>query len=211
MIRNYGIIREAAARVAKAAESSTDALRQGRVEQEPAFTDRMLGAIEEAMQDFESKGVVWQAKTLTNLGRNAQEKHFGADFAGVLSVNLPGFIVQKGFLAQAKLIEPNHGFSRDEFERLKEQCALMLKLTPDSFIFLYSKGGVAVIPAISVVSSEPRNPHEFYSRSISRFYEEHFESFIGDARINEPSTQALENLRRTWEARRLLYLEARAG
>jgi hypothetical protein len=209
MIRGLGIVRDAAAHVADAAERVSGALRAGRVEQEPAFTDRMLGAIEEAMRHYQAKGVSWTAKTLTDRGRNAQEHRHGADFAGVLSIDLPEFKVKKGFLAQAKLVEPRETMPKGEFERMKAQCELMLAQTPDSFLFLYSRDGVTIVPAVSVVSSEPRNPHEFYSRSVSRFYEEHFESFIGDRRLNAPTPAMLDEIRRGLDARSLLYLEAR--
>jgi hypothetical protein len=171
----------------------------------------MLGAIEEAMRDYRAKGISWTAKTLTDRGRNAQERRHGADFAGVLSINLPEFKVNKGFLAQAKLVEPRTALPTSEFERMKAQCEQMLAQTPDSFVFLYSRDGVTVVPAISIVSSEPRNPHELYSRSISRFYEEHFESFIGDRRLNAPTREMLDELRRGLDTRSLLYLEARGA
>ncbi len=211
MIREFAIVRAAAAHVAMAAERATEVLREGRVEQEPAFTDRMLGGIEEAMRGFRSKGVVWQAKTLADRGRHSQEKRFGADFAGVLSVDLPGLNVKKGFLAQAKLIESGTSFAPNEFERLNKQCTSMLTLTPVSFVFLYSVSGIVVVPAISIANSRPRNPHEFYSRRISRFYEDHFESFIGDARLSVPSVEVLEEVGRQWRARSVFYLEARVG
>lgn len=209
MIRRFGIVREAAAQIADAADRSLDALREGRVEQEPALTDRMLGAIEESMRGFRTKGIRWTAKTLTDRGPGAQESRHGADFAGVLSIDLPDFSVRKGFLAQAKLIEPATIMPRREFGLMKAQCDSMLKRTPDSFVFLYARDAIAVVPAVSVVSSNLRNPHEFYSRSISRFYEEHLESFIGDRRLYAPTPEMLEGLQREVDARTLLYLEAR--
>lgn len=215
MIRGLGIVRDAAAHVEDAVERVCETIREGRVEQEPHFTDRMLEAIEGVIRGYRAKGVVWTAKTLTDRGRYAQEHRHGADFAGVLSIDLPEFNVKKGFLAQAKLVEPQETLSRTEFERMKDQCEVMLSQTPDSFLFLYSRDGVTVVPAVSVVSSEPRNPHEFYGRSISRFYEEHFESFIGDRRLYAATPamldELLEKTRRDVDARKLLYLEARGG
>jgi hypothetical protein len=84
----YAIIRAAATHLANAGNRAVTALAGGRVEQEPAFTDRMLGHIEEAMNGFVTKGVRWTAKTLTDRGRNSQEREFGADFAGVLDIDL---------------------------------------------------------------------------------------------------------------------------
>ena len=210
MIRSLGIVREAAARAGGAAARALDAFREGRMEQEPAFTDRMLGRIEESMQEFSTKGVSWKAKTLTDRGRNAQESRHGADFAGVLSIDLAEFKVNKGFLAQAKMVDAKSSFQPSEYDRMKSQCEKMLQRTPDSFLFLYARDGITVVPAIAVVSSQTsRNPHEFYSRSITRFYEEHFESFIGDRRLNAPTPHMLDELQLDLDVRALLYLEAR--
>ena len=88
------------------------------------------------------------------------------------------------------------------------QCDQMLQYTPDAFLFLYSIQGVSVIPAISVVSGHFSNPHELYSRSLSRFYEEHFECFIGDRAISAPDPEMLEGLRERLRTRKLLHLAA---
>src|SRR6266540_3571079 len=126
MQRYFAIVREAATVVAEAVDRTVKSFADRAVEQEPAFTDRMLGRIEEAMSGFESRGVRWRAKTLTDHGPGAQEKRFGADFAGVLDVNLPGYQTTKGFLAQTKLLRPSDTLPGDEFDRLKSQCAEML-------------------------------------------------------------------------------------
>lgn len=204
MIRSYAIIRESAQRVGEAIDHATEAFLDGRVEQEPAFTDRMLGTVEEAMRGYRVKGVTWTAKTLTDRGPHSQERVYGADFMGVLSIDLPDFSVKKGFLAQAKMARN----ARDP--RLREQCERMLKLSPASFVFLYDQRDVSVVPAISVVGADV-SPTELYSRSASRFFEEHFESFIGDRAISAPTPKTLERLRLRYETPRLLYLQARAG
>lgn len=200
------MVREAAARVADAANRTTEALNSGRVEQEPAFTDRMIGRIEQAMDGFQSRGVRWTAKTLTDRGRGAQEHRFGADFLGVLSISLNDYVLSKGFLAQAKLVEPDAVFPEREFQRLRSQCERMLDLSSDAFVFLYASRGVIVVPAISVFAATPCNPHDLYSRSVARFFEEHFESFIGDRRIGAPNIKALEGVHSDVGARRTLYL-----
>jgi hypothetical protein len=160
MIRDYHVIRESAKRIADAANRTTTSLIDGRVEQEPAFTDRLLGRIEEAMREFELHGVRWTAKTLTDRAPGAQEKTYGADFLGVLRISLEDYAVSKGFLAQAKLIEPEDSMSRRDFDRMEQQCRDMLELSPDSFVFLYSLSDIRVVPALSLVSAGYRNPHE---------------------------------------------------
>jgi hypothetical protein len=210
MIRHLAIVREAAGRIAEAVDHVVGALAETRIEQEAAFTDRMLGAIELTMKGFASRGVRWTAKTLTDRGPRAQETHIGADFAGVFSARLsdsPEFNVSKGFLAQAKLIRPGRSDVRAEFERLRAQCDRMLSVSPASFVFLYADWGVTVVPAVSIWSSEPRDIFDFYSRGIARFFEEHFESFIGDRRLYAPTRNVLEGLLSEANPRRVLLLE----
>lgn len=208
MIRYPGIIRRSAERIAEAVAHDVEAYNEGRIEQEPAFTDRMIGHIEEAMRHYRVKGITWQAKTLTDHGPNSQEKKYGADFAGVLSVDIEGYQVRKGFLAQAKLVEPEQPFPKAEYDRLKDQADKMLHATPDSYVFLYSKTGIYVVPALAVLAGGMRNPHELHYRSIGRFFEEHLASFIGDRRISTPNIAALEELGAEFHARSLLYLQA---
>jgi hypothetical protein len=207
MIREYRAVREAARRVHRAVEGTVTAHREERILQEPQFTDRMLGGIESALSGFETKGVRWQAMTLTDHGRGAQEKLYGADFMGVLSIRLPDFRVDKGFLAQAKLIRPGTPIG---LAKLKEQCELMLQLSTESFVFLYDTHRVSVVPAISVAGATI-SPTELYSRSAARFFEEHFESFIGDRGIASPTPDTLVSLCEAYRSRNLIYIKADMG
>ena len=210
MLRNLGVIRSAAKRIAEAAERSVEDLNQRLVEQEPHLTDRMLGRIAEAMEGERKHGVKWTAKTLTDHGPGTQEKEYGADFIGVLDIAIPGYRVAKGFLAQSKLIK-NGTMPTREFRRMVDQCKQMLELSPSSFVFGMESTGIRVIPAVAVVaSSGPEyifSSDSVYSRKVSSFYEAHFECFIGDLNIHEPSEDTLARLR----ARSLLYLAARTG
>ena len=206
---NYrGLVRSVARRISAAADSAVEDLNEGVVEQEPHLTDRLLGRIAQSIEGYRSKGVTWKAKTLTDHGPGAQERQYGADFAGVLDIDLPEYKVKKGFLAQAKLLRTNR-MEMQEFRRLLSQCEQMLTLSPDSFVFLYSRDGIRVVPAIAVVgASHPDmvlNPEALYSRKISTFYEVHFECFIGDRNINEATDDMLGRL----QARSLLHLAAR--
>jgi hypothetical protein len=205
VIKNLHVVRASAKRIEKASQRVLRSYQDGVIEHEPTFTDRLLGGIEEAMDEFEVKGVRWRSKTLTYQGPHAQESRYGADFVGVLSIDVPGYSVSKGFLAQAKRIDPNEIMASRDWTAMKSQCEKMLELSPDSFVFLYSKEGISVVPAISVVGASTWNPHDLSSRSITRFYEEHFQCFIGDRQISSPTIETLREL----EARRLLYLAAR--
>lgn len=204
MITYYHTVRTVANRIAGAIDRSVTALRDKRVEHEPAMTDRMLGAIEEAMNGFESKGIQWTAKTLTDRGKKSQESRDGADFMGVLKIDLPEYQVTKGFLAQAKLVR---GGDYGNVSELKAQCRKMLKLSSHSFVFLYSEDGVRVVPAIAVLGAQ-FNPQDIYSRSGQRFFEEHLQCYFGDPRIVAPSPDQLDTLRKRYDARCAFMLVA---
>ena len=205
MIPYYRAVRRVSRQIAQAVQHTVEALRDTRVEHEPAFTDRMLGGIEESLRGFETHGIIWRAKTLTDRSGQSQEKKYGADFMGVLDLQLPDYKLTKGFLAQAKLVRP---FQPINLADLKEQCEKMLALSPDSFVFLYSHNGVRVVPAISVVSANLQ-PTELYHHSVTRFFEDHLCSYIGDRAISAANEKALEELRQRYEARRLLMLEGK--
>jgi len=204
VITGYHAVRKAAQHIAGAIDRSVDSLREGRVEHEPAMTDRMLGAIEESLNGYKKKGIQWSAKTLTDRGRGSQESRYGADFMGVLNITLPEFVVSKGFLAQAKLIRNSNS---GDLKKLKQQCKKMLDLSPDSFVFLYGQDGVRVVPAISVVAAKV-DPLLLYSRSAQRFFEEHFECFIGDGNIQSATPTTLDSMCERFEARSAIEIRA---
>lgn len=199
---DYRIVMESASHIAEAANKTCLDLEAKCIEHEPQFTDRMLGRISEAMDNFEVKGVMWRAKTLTSLSPAAQEAQYGADFMGVLEINLPNYSVKKGFLAQAKM---EHRIQA-EFNKLRKQCEQMLTISPDSFVFVYSCNGIYIIPAIAVVSSETYQ--NIYYRYISTFFMMHLECFVGDRKISSPIIDVLDVIRKEYNARSLLHLSA---
>ena len=71
----------------------------------------------------------------------------------------------------------------------------MLKITPESYVWIYSKvEGIRIFPAISVASSNSQDVFDLYSRSVLRFFELHFECFIGDRKLDSAKPETLENL-----------------
>jgi len=192
--------------ISRAGENTIESLRDGRIKQEHPFTERLLGRIEDAVNNVKRKGMIWRAKSLTDRGRGAEEKEYGADFAGVFEVDIPGLKVKKGFLAQAKLIRHSNQVDIKEFQRMQRQCEKMLKITPDSYLFLYNLDGISVVPALSVASSVPINPYRLRSHNIGDFFLEHFSSFIGDRAIYAANIHALEEVRLGLNVRSILYL-----
>jgi hypothetical protein len=208
MIWEYGIVESSARLVSEAVQSVVDDFAGGQIQEEPDFTSRMLQAIQRELNGKAVKGILWQSLVTTSHGPNAQERATGADFMGVLSINLPNYRVCKGFLAQAKRADRMGG---QEMTRLQNQCENMLNLTPESYVFLYKIDGVRVLPAISVLSARVRGLTELYNRSVQRFFELHLESFIGDRRLSSASADQLDGLLEEYRVDRILYLAAKQG
>lgn len=98
----------------------------------------MLGRIDHLMDGYVGSGIQWTALSLTDRVKNSQEKEFGADFDGVLDIDLDDYQAKKGFLAQAKRIEPFETMVAQERRRIVKQCKNMLDHTNEAFVFLYS-------------------------------------------------------------------------
>jgi hypothetical protein len=209
---NRKLIKDLVRKISIVERDTLNALAEGRVEHEPAFTDRLLGAMEYVLNGVTVAGVQWTVKTLTANVRGSQESEFGADFLAALELSVDGFQVAKGFLAQSKLVEPSDTFSSKEASRLKKQCDAMLSHSPASFVFLYSQhSGIVVVPAIEVLGARDCNPHELTGKPMAKFYQDHFDCFIGDRGIRRANPQALEELRERYQARRSVLLSGVGG
>ena len=127
----------------------------------------------------------------------------------LLNIDIPDYRVKKGFLAQAKRAEPRRNFRKRDWDRLHSQCERMLLRTPDAFVWVYSKSkGIRIFPAISVLTLNSRDIFELYSRSVSSFFENHIECFIGDRRLNSTQIETLDTLAE-FPVERVLELSAR--
>lgn len=206
MLKDLRVVRRSARIAANAALTARDAYANGRVKQETSITDRMLNAIELGLDGRVIKGLRWEAATLTNNMKNSEESRYGADFLGVLSINLNSYQITKGFLAQAKRIGPDSYFPPKEKTRLLTQCNLMLSHTIASFVFLYSRDDISIVPATAVVASNGVNPWQLYPRSISSFFERHIECFIGDPRIASTNILDLRMLSEEVGVRRAILM-----
>lgn len=197
MLKELRIVQAASVAIGNAVTDVVQQLNEGLVEQEPAMTDRLIQSIQTAVNGLSDGRLKWRAKTLTDRGAGSQESVYGADFVAVLDVALPTLRVNKGFLAQAKLIKSGRSIDLSD---LKRQCEKMLNCSPASFVFVYSNAGVKVVPAISVLSSKVPL-QDLYSRSAQSFFEEHFQCFIGDRSISSAQVGGLEGLRENMSAR----------
>ncbi len=209
MLRHARVVREAARRVAAAVQKTAKSMTTGSVTQETDFTSRMVARIEDAVAEQNLPGLKWSAHVLRDRGPHADESQYGADLLGVLNIELPDYSVSKGFLAQAKLWRSGQTFSMREWDRLTEQCEAMLDVTPHAYVLAYSPSGVRILSAAAVAAAAlvPQSLDGFYTRSVSRFFEEHFECFIGDRRLSAAHAKSLHGITATVSPRTTLLLQ----
>jgi hypothetical protein len=209
MAKNRYLLKSIADIVTASAKKTIDDLRDGCVEQEAPFTDRLITNIQNQLDGKTIKGIHWRAKTLTDRGKESQESIFGADFLGVLTLELQDLHITKGFFAQAKLIRRTKKLTKlSEFKRLQEQCQKMLKITPDSFVFIYSKRGIKIIPALSILGTTLENINSLSKRTIGRFFREYVECFIGDSKFRDFSLDNFYKMAEEYKVRQGIYIHA---
>lgn len=156
MERYSSVFSSASRRMASAATRTCRDYSVGNLPDEPTFTGALVARLQDALNGKQTSGIFWSARVLSNHGPGAEEKVYGADFLGVLYMDIPSLSVRKGFLAQAKRQEPGSRLSGQEWSRLIDQCRTMLQFTSESFVFVYSISGVSVVPATTVVSCTDR-------------------------------------------------------
>ena len=101
---------------------------------------------------------------------------------------------------------------RPQIKRLQQQLKNLLGISPASFLFIYSKERISVVPALSVVNSDINNPHELYNRGLSSFFMGHFESFIGDQKLYPSNVERFKEIAKEQiSIRRCLHLSYGKG
>ena len=215
-----GIVSDFGRLIREAEERARGQMNEGQVEQEDDITARFFEAIQQIFERHgESHRYRFSARTLRSRGPNAPEKRFGADVCGALDIDIPGCRIRKGFLVQAKRANSQHIrvtrepypsplFSvDDEFRRLQKQCKRMLRVSPDSFVFVYSSSGFSVVPATSIAGiGRTNSPVEFYRKTVAGFFREFLKSFIGDHNITAHDDETMERAAQRWDCKQALLV-----
>jgi hypothetical protein len=182
--------------VVDAAKSTLDDFHDGTIAGETSMTDRLVGAIRTALDGKHIGNHTWKARTLkTARGKGAEEKRHGADVLGVLQIDLPDYKTTKGFLWQAKIIEPGNPLPSAEWERFQKQCKTMLSRTDEAFAVIYSRThGVRFIPASVILKINQSQVYEVGSRSLFGFFKGYVKCEIGDRALDSPTIETLERI-----------------
>jgi hypothetical protein len=189
---------EAARVVVEGCRTTIEHFADGIIADEESMTDRLFGSVANALNGRTIGGIVWKARTLrTGRGIAAEEKRHGADVLGVLEINLPEFRTRKGFLLQAKRIEPHEPISTREWDRFRKQCDTMLGRTHEAFAVIYSRTeGVRFIPAATINEITRTHIFDAGSRSLFGFFRAHVKCEIGDRKLHSPTIEVLDHLAR---------------
>lgn len=199
-----------------AAEYASEEIRH-----EEAFSDQLCGRLKETLEGFSTPNIRWQADvaqpdrgrarlSATTLTKTTEEPLFGADIAMVLDVETEDYSVRKGFLAQAKRLEPGTKMKSDEHRRLLSQCEKMLSVTPSSMILLYHKGGVTPIPAVAALAYGDRDLFNIFSWGMDTLYFDFAVCWYGDPRLQATDKASLEGLRTLVDAEAAIRFEGRS-
>lgn len=176
------VFHDVAHRAAKAVHETMAGYSGGNYEDEDDMTGVLVGALS-AHIGMQGGPIRWNAKVMRHRrGVAAEESVSGADLLIHISLSTPELKYSKGVLVQAKRTEPDLPMTNGEHKRLLDQCDKMLAITPDAFVFNFSKRKMRCGSALRVKGSStdlvaacPLTPY--------RFFLEFFRCTTGDQRI----------------------------
>lgn len=205
--------------VGRAAEKTLALWREGRRTEEPEINSAFIDSLESELDGRHVGGVRVGTWIYKSRARGRGEKLTGADFGNLLDINFDSFRVQKAFLGQAKKVPAGQdAIARLLRDRgLAAQCRKMLDITPASFVFIYTRDEVTVVPAVDVYSllscARPRPRVMLHGKRVGSFYAEYFKTFIGDHRIVEAigDARALAEFSERYAVPRVQYISLTSG
>jgi hypothetical protein len=178
--------------------------------------------LKETLEEFETPNFRWQVESAEgpsgrgelsarNLKKGDEEPEFGADIVITIDVEAADFEERKGFLVQAKRLEPLHDLSSERRSKLLEQCEKMLGVTPSSMVFLYSTQGVQAIPATAVLANKGQNLWQIPTWGYQVLFLDFAMCWFGDPRLQAVDPAALERLRESVDAKSALQFIGRGA
>lgn len=182
------------AAVAAAETSVLKAQARGEIETEPDLTNQLASAIRIEIERQGLEGRV-HIRVLRAQGERSPERQFGADLCIVLHDQSEGAEVAKGVVVQAKVAgrqgvhnrdRDAHGNPQIEIGRraadLVDQLKDMLKVTRDSYVFLYDKKKqeIATVPARAIVNKRGTAMTRRTGRRLESFFEDLLDCLVGD-------------------------------
>lgn len=182
--------------------------REGDVVHEEPFSDQLCGRLKETLEDFQSGEIIWQTDVARSRGRfsarsltkTREEPLFGADLVMTIDIDTARESVRKGYLAQAKRLEPGKRLDSRQHRKLLRQCEQMIEVTPASVVFLYHAEGVHVVSAGAVLSRRDADLWSITTWPIEMLFQDFAICWFGDQRIQATDPASLEGLRMMMDA-----------
>lgn len=189
MLKQLGASSYIGARVKDAVERTLQDYRAGEVSEEDHITSRLVTNIKRNVNETRHGRMIFKGIQTAARGRGSLESKLGADFVGILKVNLPRLDFSKLFLVQVKkAIAGKRGLSLRLDQDLTEQCEKMLAITDDALVMVVSSTRLEVVDARTVHEMGKRdgstvlNIHNaLYSKSFPRYMQDVYATWQGDA------------------------------
>lgn len=168
--------------IKEASERTVRGLKDETIREEESFSSQFAGFIRIGFEQMEDRFKT-KLKVIHYSSRNREQKITGADLGVILDIigeNKKKKIshrTRKSFLAQGKFGIYTNKPQVIVDSKLLQQCDDMLKITSDSFVFIYTQNGIYVIPALSL-----KNEYKHHKR-VDNFFAEFFKCFIGDHKV----------------------------
>lgn len=180
-------LEEAFRQAAHAADCAVSAAMEkyahGHVTDEDDITGVLIGRLDEAF-DENIGDIKWSSSILRHRkGLAAQEKIVGADMLIHVSIKTPQLAYSKGVLIQSKRVDDGVEMTVGSHKELLSQCDKMLDITPDSFVFNYTKSGMRCASANRIAGASSRILNDSCNLTSYRFFLEFFRCTTGDRRI----------------------------
>lgn len=164
----------------------------GHVTDEDDITGVLIGRLDSAF-DENIGDVNWSSSVLRHRrGVAAQEKKAGADMLIHVSIKTPQLTYSKGVLIQSKRVDDGVEMTVGGHKELLSQCDKMLDITPDSFVFNYTKSGMRCASANRIVGASSRILNDSCNLTSYRFFLELFRCTTGDRRITSAKFDDLQ-------------------
>lgn len=191
-IRFEEAFRQAARAADRAVSATMRKYADGLVTDEDDITGVLIGQLDAAF-DQNIGGIFWSSTILRHRsGTAAQEKKVGADMLIHVSITTPQLTYSKGVLIQSKRVDDGIEMTASSHRELLSQCNKMLDVTPDAFVFNYTKSGVRCASANMITGSRSRALNESCNLTSYRFFLELFRCTTGDRRITSANFDDLQ-------------------
>lgn len=184
--------RQAARAADRAVSAAMEKYAYGHVTDEDDITGVLIGRLDAAF-DENIGGINWSSSILRHRkGGAAQEKKAGADMLIHVSIKTPELTYSKGVLIQSKRVDDGVEMTVDSHRNLLGQCDKMLDITPDSFVFNYTKSGMRCASANKIAGASSRILNDSCNLTAYRFFLELFRCTTGDRSITSAKFDDLQ-------------------